>query len=72
MPGGSLEMTFRVAGLDEIKSWILSFGLEAVVLDPPELQDQVRRDLLRNLEQYRSIRALISVSEDSRVKWQQC
>lgn len=28
---GRLEMTFRVAGLEEIKRWILSFGPEAQV-----------------------------------------
>ncbi len=67
---GSLEMVFRIAGLDEIKSWILSFGPEAVVLNPPELQEQVRRDLLKNLEQYRSARALIGFEEDSGIKWQ--
>jgi len=26
LPDGGLEITFRVAGLDEIKRWILSFG----------------------------------------------
>jgi len=30
---GSLELSFQVAGLDEIKRWILSFGPEAVVLE---------------------------------------
>ncbi len=29
-----LEMTFQVAGLDEIKRWILSFGPDALVLEP--------------------------------------
>jgi predicted DNA-binding transcriptional regulator YafY len=27
-PDGGLEITFRVAGLDEIKRWVLSFGPE--------------------------------------------
>jgi len=39
LPGGGPEMTFRVAGLDEIKRWILSFGLEAVVLEPEKPED---------------------------------
>jgi predicted DNA-binding transcriptional regulator YafY len=49
---GSLEITFRVAGLEEIKRWVLSFGPEAVVLEPPKLQEMVRKDLSRNLAQY--------------------
>ncbi|MDH4264868.1 MAG: WYL domain-containing protein [Deltaproteobacteria bacterium] len=42
----------RVAGLDEINGWILSFGPEAVVLEPPKLQEMVRKDLSKNLTQY--------------------
>ena len=34
---GSLELNFRVAGLNEIKPWILSFGAEVVVLEPLKL-----------------------------------
>jgi predicted DNA-binding transcriptional regulator YafY len=49
---GSLELSFRVAGLDEIKRWVLSFGPEAVVLEPEKLKEMVRKDLSRNLDQY--------------------
>ena len=52
LPNGSLEITFRVAGLDEIKRWILSFGPEAAVLEPEKLKEMVRKDLSRNLAQY--------------------
>ena len=52
LPEGSLEITFRVSGLDEIKRWVLSFGPEAVVLEPETLKEMVRRDLSRNLAQY--------------------
>jgi len=45
-------MTFRVAGLDEIKRWVLGFGPEAVVLEPAKLKEMVRKDLSRNLPQY--------------------
>jgi len=47
-----MEITFRVAGLDEIKRWILSFGPEAVVMEPEKLRKLVRRDLSKNLAQY--------------------
>ena len=52
MPDGSMEMTFQVAGLDEIKRWILSFGPEGQVLEPEKLKEMVRKDLSRNLAQY--------------------
>jgi len=47
-----LELSFQVAGLDEIKRWVLSFGPEAVVLEPEKLREMVRKDLSRNLVQY--------------------
>jgi predicted DNA-binding transcriptional regulator YafY len=49
---GSLELSLRVAGLDEIKRWILSFGPEATVLEPLKLREMVRKDLSSNLAQY--------------------
>jgi predicted DNA-binding transcriptional regulator YafY len=52
LPDGSLEITCRVAGLDEIKRWILSFGPECQVLEPEKLKEMVRKDLSRNLAQY--------------------
>jgi predicted DNA-binding transcriptional regulator YafY len=51
-PDGSLEITFRVAGLEEIKRWILSFGPECQVLEPEKLKEMVRKDLSGNLAQY--------------------
>jgi predicted DNA-binding transcriptional regulator YafY len=52
LPNGALEITFRVAGLDEIKRWILSFGPECQVLEPEKLRKLVQQDLHRNLAQY--------------------
>ena len=52
LPDGSIEITFRVAGLDEIKRWVLSFGPDAIVLEPEKLKEMVRKDLSRNLAQY--------------------
>jgi predicted DNA-binding transcriptional regulator YafY len=56
LPDGALEMTFRVAGLDEIKRWILSFGPECQVLEPEKLKDMVRKELLKTLAQYQTSR----------------
>jgi hypothetical protein len=47
LPDGSLDLTFHVAGLDEIKRWVLSFGPEMVVLEPEQLREMVREDLGR-------------------------
>jgi predicted DNA-binding transcriptional regulator YafY len=52
LPNGGLEITFRIAGLDEIKRWVLSFGPECVVLEPERLRKLVQQDLNRNLAQY--------------------
>jgi predicted DNA-binding transcriptional regulator YafY len=46
---GSLELMFWVAGLDEIKRWVLSFGPEARVLEPAKLKDMIRSDLQKML-----------------------
>jgi len=51
-PDGGLEITFQVAGLDEIKRWVLSFGSEAIILEPEKLKEIIRKDLSRNLAQY--------------------
>lgn len=41
---GSLELTFQVAGLDEIKRWVMSMGREAVVVQPKKLLDEIRQE----------------------------
>jgi predicted DNA-binding transcriptional regulator YafY len=56
---GSLEMTFRVAGLDEIKRWILSFGPEAEVIEPRSFRETVQNELLATLHYYQQERIAI-------------
>ena len=49
---GSLLMTFRIEGLEEVLWWILSYGPNCQVLEPPELARRVA-DLARSTaEQY--------------------
>lgn len=60
LPDGGLEVAFRVAGLDEIKRWILSFDPEAEVLQPERLRKMVQLDLSRTLGKY-SVRATPAV-----------
>ena len=49
-PDGSAELEFRVAGLSEIIWWILGYGAEAEVLEPPELREMVAEHARRVLE----------------------
>ena len=60
---GSLEMTLRVAGLDEIKHWIMGFGSEAYVIKPEKLKDMVRADLEKALVQYGGARPVFEELE---------
>ncbi len=48
----SLELTFRVAGLTEIKQWALSWGPEAEVIAPERLKEAVKQDLRKALLSY--------------------
>ena len=52
---GSIEITFHVAGLDEIRQWILSFGPEACAVEPPELVAAVAKSHQQALEQYNGL-----------------
>ena len=49
---GGIEINFRVAGLDEIKQWVLSLGPEAYVMEPEELKEMVNHELRNALSQY--------------------
>lgn len=41
--GGGVELRLKLSGLEEVKHWVLSWGGDAVVLQPPELVDAVER-----------------------------
>jgi predicted DNA-binding transcriptional regulator YafY len=43
---GSLTLAFTAAGKDEIKRWVLSFGADAQVLEPVELVESVKKELM--------------------------
>ena len=67
LPDGSLEITFRVAGLDEIKRWVLSFGPEAQVLEPAKFKEIILSDLQKSLGQYKMARISAHMVRESRV-----
>ena len=52
---GGIEISFKVAGLGEIRQWVLSMGPEAVVVEPPELKVLVWNCLKETLDQYRGL-----------------
>lgn len=50
--GGALELTMEVGGAAEVRSWVLSFGSGAEVLEPPSLRAEVQRELATAAARY--------------------
>jgi len=53
---GSLLAEFRLSSTEEIKRWILSFGQNAVVVEPEALRADIQRELTAMRRQYSSAR----------------
>lgn len=49
---GSMVFEMQVAGIDEVKIWIMQWGKGAVVLEPRELKDRIKKDILKMLDNY--------------------
>jgi predicted DNA-binding transcriptional regulator YafY len=49
---GGIEISFRVAGLDEIRQWVMGMGPEVRVIEPPELVTAVMEGFSHALAQY--------------------
>jgi proteasome accessory factor B len=43
LPDGGVELTLKLSSLPEVERWVLSWGGNAVVLQPPELAESIRR-----------------------------
>ena len=41
---GSIIFEAEVAGTDEIKFWVMSWGSKAEVLEPPSLREEIRKE----------------------------
>jgi predicted DNA-binding transcriptional regulator YafY len=52
---GGIDISFKVAGLDEIRQWVLSLGPEAVVIEPEELKRSIWESLKQTLDQYGAV-----------------
>lgn len=50
LPDGSLELTFRLSGLEEIKWWLYSWIPLVKVIEPERLKEEMKRDLEKSLE----------------------
>ena len=44
LPDGRLEMTLRVADTLEVRRWLLGYGAEVEVLEPPKLREMLRHE----------------------------
>lgn len=51
-PRGRIELTMQVGGTADLRTWILSFGDGAEVLEPATLRQEVARELAGALERY--------------------
>lgn len=51
--GGRLELQMQVGGAEELRSWVLSFGSGAEVLEPRSLRNAVESEFERSLRRYR-------------------
>ena len=50
---GSLVLEVQLANTNEIKSWALSFGPRATILEPESLRQEIANDLKQILANYR-------------------
>jgi predicted DNA-binding transcriptional regulator YafY len=61
LPDGDLILSLKVADTAEVKGWILGFGQDAEVLEPPSLREEIRAEaeaLLRRLEVSEALREI--------------
>lgn len=52
-PDGTLLATFTLSSFQEVKSWVLGFGPQARILEPPELVQEICEDLKATVNAYR-------------------
>jgi predicted DNA-binding transcriptional regulator YafY len=50
---GACVLTMKVAGLDEVRRWVMQFGADAEVLGPRRLRQEIQRELSTALLSYK-------------------
>jgi len=53
-PDGSIIFEAEVAGTDEIRFWIMTWGSKAEVLEPKSLRENIRAEAERMVRQYKA------------------
>jgi predicted DNA-binding transcriptional regulator YafY len=61
---GSVLAEFRLAGTEELKSWLLGFGSKALVLEPEPLRREIAEELKSLLAAYSSLDAKDGQQDD--------
>ena len=51
-PDRSITLSFKVKGLEEVKSWVLSFGELVEVIKPQKLKEQIKNSCQKILQKY--------------------
>jgi predicted DNA-binding transcriptional regulator YafY len=52
LPNGEIELTFTIAGVNEIKHWIYSWLPNVEVTEPAWLRKQIRKELARSVKNH--------------------
>ena len=52
LPNGEIELTFTIAGVNEIKHWIYSWLPNVEVIEPDWLRKQIRKELARSVKNH--------------------
>ena len=52
LPNGGIELTFAIAGVNEIKHWIYSWLPNVEVIEPDWLRKQIRKELARSVKNH--------------------
>lgn len=53
LDNGGIILSFQAGGFYDIKSWILSHGADAEVLEPADLREEIIKELKKNLNFYK-------------------
>lgn len=53
LDNGEIILSFQASGFYEIKSWILSHGADAEVLEPADLREEIIKELKKTLNSYK-------------------
>lgn len=49
---GSIVLAMETSGWYDVKKWMLSFGADAVMLEPVAMREQIRNELENSLKRY--------------------